>query len=104
MRWIPMLIMAFILGCASDRSAIDSQQLSFLETTAPLVSGCQSIQTKYTDLSKAPAELVADKDAYAPPMKLVQVWVMAGCKDGVRMKVDVVADGRGGGVMMGVKY
>lgn len=104
MKWPILLFSAAISGCASNGYEIDSQHQSFLEMTEPGLTGCKSIQTEYKALSKAPAELVADKDSYIPPQKLVQVWVMAGCKDNERIKLDIVADGRGGAVAMPIKY
>ena len=105
MKWIAAAFISVLLfGCASNASQIDPQHQSFLEMTAPGISGCKEIQTKYTDLSKAPSELVANKDSYIAPQKLVQVWVMGGCKNDAKVKIDVVADGRGGAVLIPSNY
>ena len=104
MKWIAAFISILLFGCAGNGSQIDSQHQSFLEMTAPGITGCKVIQAKYTDLSKAPAQLLSDKESYLAPQKLVQVWVMGGCKNDEKVKIDIVADGRGGAVLMPIRY
>ena len=78
------LIIGTLTACASTLPTLSEAYHNELLKVAPGLEKCEAIDKVYTDLTTAPAEVVA---GISPEVR--EVWTLKGCEDGTRKRAEL---------------
>jgi len=78
------VLTGFLVACASTQPTLSESYRSKLLVMAPKIEKCEAIDQVYSDLSTAPAEVVA---GISPQVR--EVWTLKGCPDGKRKRAEL---------------
>lgn len=78
------LLTATLLGCASTQPTLSEAYRNQLMAMAPKIEKCEAIDQVYSDLTAAPAEVVA---GISPQVR--EVWTLKGCPDNKRKRAEL---------------
>lgn len=78
------LLSGLIVACASTQPTLSESYRNQLLSMAPKIEKCEAIDQIYSDLSTAPAEVVA---AISPQVR--EVWTLKGCPEDKRKRAEL---------------
>lgn len=79
-----IILTGLMTACASTQPTLSESYRNSLLTMAPKIEKCEAIDQIYSDLSVAPADVVA---GISPQVR--EVWTLKGCPDGKRKRAEL---------------